>query len=967
MTKRMLIDATQPEETRVVLTSGNRVEDFDFEVANRRQLKGNIYLARVTRVEPSLQAAFVEYGGNRHGFLAFNEIHPDYYRIPMEDREALLAEQAHEARDMDEDLDDLDDLDDSRDEPEDDAEDDAENDAENGVKNNTDDAVDETASDDAADQTVANDDGDTEQDAEIVAEDAAKSVAGATDDDTGSTDDPERRPSRRNAAASRGKSRSERPSRRASHRRYKIQEVVTRRQIMLVQVVKEERGNKGAALTTFLSLAGRYCVLMPNTPRGGGVSRKITNAVDRKRLKQVVEGLEVPEGMAVIVRTAGSQRTKTEIKRDYEYLLRLWDQIREATLVSTAPCLVHEEANLIKRSIRDLYARDIDEVLVEGEEGYRIAKSFMKTLMPSHARRVQRFAAGGVPMFSRFQVEGQLDAIHSSTVQLRSGGYVVMNQTEALVAIDVNSGRSTRERNIEETALKTNLEAAEEVARQLRLRDLAGLIVIDFIDMDESRNQHAVERKMKDVVKNDRARIQLGRISQFGLMELSRQRLRPSVAEASTQPCPHCEGTGRVRSIDSAALQVLRNIEEEGLKQRASEIAVHLPTAIGFYVLNRKRDVLAGMEERYAFQVTLEPDDTLIAPEHRIDRLVARTGSERTAVLDAIGAAAQVIVDENDADLPEDEDQPEDVQEVAREDRQEERRPRRRRRRSDRGRSETETGAPMAADGEQPDITEARSEVDQDPSGPASASAAVSDEGDDDDGAKRRRRRGKRGGRRRSRRPNGDDAVAAVDGETPVAAGPESGDVTQPEPTAEPDAEEAASAAPDTPDADGPAAEGSEQPAAATTEATAPDAEPEAPAPRKRAPRTRRPRRRSAAESVAAEPATAPEAPAVEVVSEDPETQSVPEPVPEPAPEPAVASSAAPAEPVTPTTEPTPPADIAAAAQATIEPVPEASTTTQAVITPEVEDMAGVNGAVSVNGAEQSGSPRRGWWNRLLP
>ena len=453
MTKRMLIDATQTEEIRVVMTSGNRVEDFDFEVASRRPLKGNIYLAQVTRVEPSLQAAFVEYGGNRHGFLAFSEIHPDYYRIPMEDREALLAEQTEDSEFSEEDT-----------------------------------------------ETERND----RSNAELDSESTDSNIESEIDTD----------PLAEN-------SKTEEPRSVTKRRRYKIQEVIARRQIMLVQVVKEERGNKGAALTTFLSLAGRYCVLMPNTPRGGGVSRKIISALDRKRLKSVVEGLSVPHGMAVIVRTAGSQRTKTEIKRDYEYLIRLWDEIREATLVSTAPYLVHEEGNLIKRSIRDLYTRDIDEILVEGDNGYRLAKSFMKTLMPSHARRVQMFSSGGIPLFSRFQIENQLDSLYESTVQLKSGGYLVLNQTEALVAVDVNSGKSTRERNIEETALKTNLEAAEEVARQLRLRDLAGLVVIDFIDMYESRNQHAIERKMKDVIKSDRARIQLGRISQFGLMELS--------------------------------------------------------------------------------------------------------------------------------------------------------------------------------------------------------------------------------------------------------------------------------------------------------------------------------------------------------------------------------------------------------------------------------------------------------------
>ena len=588
MTKRMLIDATQSEETRVVLTGGNRVEDFDFEVSKRRPLKGNIYLAQVTRVEPSLQAAFIEYGGNRHGFLAFNEIHPDYYRIPMEDREALLAEQAIDLESsLPSELNESDDDEDTQSSQEENNLDQATTSSEN----NSSESFRETG--DATDET-----GDAISKTEDVSNGLLETNVDASTSGRENTNGPVTR----------------------KPKRYKIQEVIARRQIMLIQVVKEERGNKGAALTTYLSLAGRYCVLMPNTPRGGGVSRKIISPLDRKRLKNVVEGLNLPDGMAAIVRTAGSERTKTEIKRDYEYLIRLWDQIRESTLVSTAPYLVHEEANLIKRSIRDLYTRDIDEILIEGEEGYKLAKSFMKTLMPSHAKRVQRFSSGGVPIFNKFKIETQLDYLYEPTVQLRSGGYIVLNQTEALVAVDVNSGRSTKERNIEETALKTNLEATEEIARQLRLRDLAGLVVIDFIDMYENKNQHAIERKMRDVVKSDRARIQMSRISQFGLMELSRQRLRPSVMEASTQQCPHCAGSGVQRSIDSAALQVLRNLEEEGISQQAAQVTVFVPTEIGFYLLNRKRDVLNEMEERYEFKILLNPDDKLILPEHRIER-----------------------------------------------------------------------------------------------------------------------------------------------------------------------------------------------------------------------------------------------------------------------------------------------------------------------------------------------------------
>ena len=589
----MLIDATQSEETRVVLTGGNRVEDFDFEVSKRRPLKGNIYLAQVTRVEPSLQAAFIEYGGNRHGFLAFNEIHPDYYRIPMEDREALLAEQAIDLESS---------LPSELNESDDD-----EGTQSSQEENNLDQAA--TSSENNSSESFRENEDATDETGDAISktEDVSNGLLETNVD-----------------ASTSGRENTNGPVTRKP-KRYKIQEVIARRQIMLIQVVKEERGNKGAALTTYLSLAGRYCVLMPNTPRGGGVSRKIISPLDRKRLKNVVEGLNLPDGMAAIVRTAGSERTKTEIKRDYEYLIRLWDQIRESTLVSTAPYLVHEEANLIKRSIRDLYTRDIDEILIEGEEGYKLAKSFMKTLMPSHAKRVQRFSSGGVPIFNKFKIETQLDYLYEPTVQLRSGGYIVLNQTEALVAVDVNSGRSTKERNIEETALKTNLEATEEIARQLRLRDLAGLVVIDFIDMYENKNQHAIERKMRDAVKSDRARIQMSRISQFGLMELSRQRLRPSVMEASTQPCPHCAGTGVVRSIESTALQVLRNLEEEGIKQQAAEVTVFVPTEIGFYLLNRKRDALIEMEGRYDFRILLDHDDKLIVPEHRIEKTENKT------------------------------------------------------------------------------------------------------------------------------------------------------------------------------------------------------------------------------------------------------------------------------------------------------------------------------------------------------
>ncbi len=715
MTKQMLIDATQPEETRVVVKSGSHIDDFDFEVANRKQLKGNIYLARVTRVEPSLQAAFIEYGGNRHGFLAFNEIHPDYYRIPVEDRAALIAEQTGGPEAINNE-----DFNLSLDHQEEDSQENGNERTETDFSLQNEDAG---LSDlEQNPTTELNKDEDSTSDADLIELDKNIPLEG------------------------KNITKSDRRVGRTSNRRYKIQEVITRRQIMLVQVVKEERGNKGAALTTFLSLAGRYCVLMPNTPRGGGVSRKIVNAVDRKRLKQVVEGLAVQDGMAIIVRTAGSQRTKTEIKRDYEYLIRLWDQIRESTLISTAPCIVHEEANLIRRSIRDLYARDITEVLVEGDAGYKIAKSFMKTLMPSHARRVQPFSSGGVPIFSRFQVETQLGAIYEPTVELRSGGYIVIDQTEALVSIDVNSGRSTRERNIEGTAVKTNLEAAEEVARQLRLRDLAGLIVIDFIDMDETRNQHTVERKMKDVIKLDRARVQLGRISQFGLMELSRQRMRPSINDASTQPCPSCMGTGRIRSIDSAALQVLRNIEEEGLKQEASEIIVHLPAEIGFYILNKKRTVLVDIEQRYVLKIILEPDDNLIAPDYRIERTTAKPENERETFLEP---------------TPTEELPPNEVKSVSPNENEEEpksHKNRKRRRRSSNGRTEVPVDT-LETDNNAAQ-TDARSQTETTTTNIADTETETAE---DEDNLKRRRRRGKRGGRRRTKRIDTDENTGVTD------------------------------------------------------------------------------------------------------------------------------------------------------------------------------------------------------------
>jgi len=786
MAKRMLIDATHAEETRVVVLDGNRLDEFDFETSTKKQVKGNIYLAKITRVEPSLQAAFVDFGGNRHGFLAFSEIHPDYYRIPIGDRAPGRDDRGGHR--------------DRRDEPghgehryrrpadpdrnripadEDHGREDrlAENghgehsqseDGHGGEDNHHNDSHgdDSHAEDNHGENPVAEflplagDSGpeittrpipdeaglppaisgetpppppyaaaeqpglDRPPSAETRIEEAGdrdyavaeRSIAAEV-----STLPPEieggdhAAPASEPIAAPAGEPASETPAitetvetvggdefeeaarqRSRSLRHYKIQEVVKRRQIMLVQVTKEERGNKGAALTTYLSLAGRYCVLMPNTGRGGGVSRKITSATDRRRLKELLDELELPEGMGVIVRTAGSERSKAEIKRDLEYLLRLWDEIRSLTLQSTAPALIYEEGNLIKRSIRDLYARDIDEVLVEGEEGYKTAKAFMKMLMPSHAKRVQPYRDPAIPLLHRFQVESQIDLIHSPVVQLRSGGYIVINPTEALVAIDVNSGRSTKERNIEETALRTNLEAAEEIARQLRLRDLAGLIVIDFIDMEEHRNQGAVERRLKEGMKHDRARIQLGRISPFGLLELSRQRLRPSLVEASTQPCPHCAGTGHIRSTESTALHVLRAIEEEGIRRRSAEICIYVPTAVALYVLNQKRQALAQIEQRYGFRVAVAHDDALIPPAFRLERLRNLTPEEAAMIPAATMQLPPPVEEEDDEEVEETEAAtpsaaPDQGEELSEEQRGKRRRRRRRRRPDDEPQAERST------------------------------------------------------------------------------------------------------------------------------------------------------------------------------------------------------------------------------------------------------------------------------------
>jgi len=604
MTTRMLIDARHQEETRVAVVKGNKIEEFDFESSEHKQLKGNIYLAKVTRVEPSLQAAFVDYGGNRHGFLAFSEIHPDYYQIPREDREKLLAEEAEHAaeeaalRAQEEEEDDS---------PADMVRSEATEELDTAlVEVDKDDSVDtidvnegEMPEENSADEDDDEDDDDSDEDS-----------SDDNDDGKGKGDGRRGRGGRNKG---RGKSSMPKASdqarqkRMALRKRYKIQDVIQRRQVVLVQVVKEERGNKGAALTTYLSLAGRYCVLMPNTSHGGGISRKINNAGDRKRLKSIIGDLNLPTSMGCIVRTAGLSRTKPEIKRDFDYLARLWDEIREKTLSATAPSLIHSDSDLVKRAIRDIYNREIEEVLVEGVNGYTAAKNFMKLLMPSHSKRVKSYA-DPVSLFQRYGVEDQLSAMYSPEVQLKSGGYLVINPTEALVSIDINSGRSTREHGIEATAVKTNMEAAAEIARQLRLRDMAGLIVIDFIDMDRTGNVRKVERAMRDALKNDRARIQVGRISSFGLMEMSRQRLRTGVLEASTKVCPHCEGTGLVRTASSAALSVLRLLEEEAAKGKASQITLRTSQEACIYVLNSKRHEIEDIEHRYGVSIEIVPD-----------------------------------------------------------------------------------------------------------------------------------------------------------------------------------------------------------------------------------------------------------------------------------------------------------------------------------------------------------------------
>ncbi|MES1976087.1 MAG: Rne/Rng family ribonuclease [Pseudomonadota bacterium] len=910
MTMRMLIDARHREETRVAVVKGNRIEEFDFESAERKQLKGNIYLAKVTRVEPSLQAAFIDYGGNRHGFLAFSEIHPDYYQIPKEDREALLREEAEHAaeeaalraqQDAEEEL---------HGDEHDDHEDGFEPDEE---------SVERFEDDGGADPEVAG---------EQESSGRGRRKRGGSDD---AVDDlRERRMNLR--------------------RRYKIQDVIRRRQVLLVQVVKEERGNKGAALTTYLSLAGRYCVLMPNTSHGGGISRKISNAGDRKRLKSIMADLKLPPSMGCIVRTAGLQRTKVEIKRDFDYLARLWDGIRETTLSSSAPALVYGDSDLIKRAIRDIYNRDIDEVIVEGEEGYRQAKEFMKLLMPSHARKVKHYS-DPVPLFQRSHVEDQLAAMYHPVVQLKSGGYLVINPTEALVSIDINSGRSTREHNIEQTATATNLEAAAEIARQLRLRDMAGLVVIDFIDMDNGSNVRKVEKAMKEALKNDRARIQVGRISSFGLMEMSRQRLRTGVLEASTRQCPHCEGTGLVRTASSAGLSALRLIEDEAARGRGSILTLRASMEAAFYLLNRKRGELAEIEDRYAVSVEVTPDG---------EQEGARMSVEVSGPPPAHAPRFEAPIEEFDEDLPEEiEDEIEEVEDeeqveearAPREPREPRERAergaddeggsrRRRRRRGRRGRNrpEGEEGAPESADtAEGAEGEEAEADADGAVEGESEFAGEQPVAGEGGEGRRRRGRRGRRGGRRGEgdRAEGGDNVpVEAADGdvvvETPVTE-------EAPQPEAEAEAPKKGRRRPRARKADDVA---TPEPvvAEAPVEAVPAEAEAEAaPAKPKRARRSK---------------AAAAEAEAI-VVPPEPEAVAAPEPVAgEPAAKPKRPRRAKAAAPVAETVaEP-----VAVEAEAPAIPLDgDGAAPADEAASGEIDPDPG-----------EAGSPRRGWWQRTF-
>jgi len=929
MATRMLIDARHPEETRVAVLAGNRIEEFDFESAEHKQIKGNIYLAKVTRVEPSLQAAFVDFGGNRHGFLAFSEIHPDYYQIPKADRDALLAEDAEaaeeeerlRAEDEDEGISPGDEYD---------AEDDsgdalAEDLAENGLEE-----VDTSDKDDVAtiEGGASDDDGSDDENGDD--EPAEDDQAEETDRGRG------RRGRRRQGGrgekgddkdSGSGRSRAKqvdevRAKRQELRRRYKIQDVIQRRQVLLVQVVKEERGNKGAALTSYLSLAGRYTVLMPNSSSGGGISRKISSTSDRKRLKDMVSDLKLPRSMGLIVRTAGMSRTKPEIKRDFDYLARVWDEIREKTLASVAPALIHSDSDLIKRAIRDIYNRDIEEVVVEGEDGYKSAKAFMKMLMPSHARRVKAYS-DPVPLFQRYGAEDQLRAMYDPMVQLKSGGYLIINPTEALVSIDINSGRSTKEHGIEATALHTNLEAAREIARQLRLRDMAGLVVIDFIDMEYSGNVRKVEKAMKDALKNDRARIQVGRISSFGLMEMSRQRLRTGVLEATTRSCPHCDGTGLVRTASSAGLSALRLIEDEAAKGKGTLIRLGASTEAAIYLLNEKRGDLVEIEHRYG--VTVE-----VLPEGEEEGAKMSVTSSGPRPLEA-PKFEPIIDEEEEEDLPEDEIEEEEEEERPAPQRRERsdrgerreageseedaaRRKKRRRRRGGRNRNRPDREDGLEGEAaDEADRLDAEADAQSDDQADADDSADAPAETVDDDGEARPKKRRRRGGRGRKRREDGtfENGSDGTDGESDAdAAGADAEPVSVPDgEVVEAEAVEVEATAPE-PAEEAPAekpkrkraprktkamlaAEAAEAAAAAAQ----PVAEVEAPveaaeaAPAEKPKRKRAPRKAKVADTAAAETAEvsapAPEAAPVAAAKDEPAAEAAPEPAADTAAEPA--------------------------------------------------------------------------------
>ncbi|MES2272032.1 MAG: Rne/Rng family ribonuclease [Pseudomonadota bacterium] len=915
MTLRMMIDARHREETRVAIVKGNRIEEFDFESTEHKQLKGNIYLAKVTRVEPSLQAAFVDYGGNRHGFLAFSEIHPDYYQIPKEDREALLAEEREHAAE------------------------------EAALRAEEDDDAAMSGDVEEMDAPVYDDEHHDDEESE-----AGEGGEEGTEKPRGGT----RRKGGDEAAD------ELRRKRMSLRRRYKIQDVIRRRQVLLVQVVKEERGNKGAALTTYLSLAGRYCVLMPNTSHGGGISRKISNAADRKRLKSIIAEMQLPSTMGCIVRTAGLARTKPEIRRDFDYLARLWDEIREKTLKASAPELIHNDSDLIKRAIRDIYNKDIEEVIVEGEEGYRAAKDFMKLLMPSHARRV-KYYADTVSLFQRFGVEDQLAAMYNPVVQLKSGGYLVINPTEALVSIDINSGRSTREHGIEQTAVATNLEAAREIARQLRLRDMAGLVVIDFIDMEVNSNVRKVEKAMKEALKDDRARIQVGRISGFGLMEMSRQRLRTGVLEASTRECPHCEGTGLVRTASSAGLSALRMLEEEAARGRGTLIVLRASQEAAFYVLNNKRHEIDEIETRYGVTITILPDGEVEGARMSVEA----SGPKPTHVV-----TFSPIIEEDDDDLPEEEDEieeeieAEEAEERApREGRGERSQPageegeggrRRRRRRRRRGGRRDEEGNEIpgseaseggsddaaAADdqAENGELDASDGEAGEDASGPVSEEQAE---------ARRRGRRGRRGGRRRRGEPSegeslvANDAIASnadvvvddaapVTDEAPVADAAPEPEAEAPKTRRRPRARKAAEATPEAaPVEEAPVEE------APVEEAVAPSE----PAAAEEAPKPKRTRKKKADTAVEAEPVA--EVPVAEAPAPEKPKRTRRKAAAATA-EPAVESAAVEGEPDMPTA---------------LAPAPEPAAP---------EPVAAEAPAETGESEDSDGNPRRGWWQRTF-